>query len=281
MNSSNHSINTKLGKIEYSIEGKGKAVIFLHGGHSNSKEKLAHKGFDLTKFQLITPSRPGYGDTPLGDNKSPKQAANLITALLDELKIEQATIYGISAGGLTAIELTSNYPDRVEKLILASAVSKEWLDKKGKLYKTAKKLFQPNTAQFIWGMINFFSGLMPILIAKNFYSEFTTNPKHKLQNADVKELMAIFKNYKSGKGFINDIEQNINDGVITQIKCPTLIIHSKNDNSVSFEHALHSHKMIENSKLIALDNEWGHLIWIGKDAQDSIAKVIDFISESL
>jgi len=214
----------------------------------------------------------------LGENKNPKQTAALLIALLDELKIEKVSIYGISAGGLTAIELASNYPHRVEKLILASAVSKEWLDKEGKLYKTAKRMFQPNTARFIWGMIRFFSGIMPMLIAKNFYSEFTTNPKHKLQKEDVKELMAAFKNYKSGKGFINDIEQNIEDNVITKIKCPTLIIHSKSDNSVSFEHALHAHKMIENSELTTLDNEWGHLIWIGQDAKDSITKVIDFIS---
>jgi len=59
----NHIVHTKLGKVEYSIGGKGNVVVFLHGGHSNSKEKIAHKGFDLGRFQLITPSRPGYGNT--------------------------------------------------------------------------------------------------------------------------------------------------------------------------------------------------------------------------
>lgn len=60
------------------------------------------------------------------------------------------------------------------------------------------------------------------------------------------------------------------------IKCPPLIIHSKNDNSVAFEHAEHATKMIKNSKLLGLDNEWGHLFWIGND---SIKKTIEYIEE--
>ena len=272
-------INTKLGEVEYFSIGKGIPIVFVHGGHTNCDSTLWNKGFDLKKFQLITPSRPGYGNTPLGDNKTPRQAADLIISLLDELDIEKVILYGISAGGLTTIELASNYPDKVYKLILASAVSKKWLDEKGKIYKTAQRIFNPKVEGFVWGMIRFFSRLVPNLIAKNFYPEFTTNMPHKLIKEDVKELLSMFKNFSSGTGFINDIDQNIDDDVISEIKCPTLIIHSKNDNSVPFEHALHSNKMIKNSKLVELNNEWGHLFWIGNDSNDSIRKTIEFIEE--
>lgn len=272
-------IKTKLGEIEYSTTGNGKPVLFIHGGHTNCNETLWHKGFDLKKFQLISPSRPGYGNTPLNNNKTPKQQADLIISLLDYLHIDKVILYSVSAGGLTAIELAGNYPRRVEKLILASSISKEWLNKKGNLYKTAQRIFDPKVEGFVWGMIRFFSGLFPNLIAKNFYPQFTTNLPHKLRKEDVKELLLIFKKIKSGKGFVNDIDQNIDQDVISKIKCPTLIIHSKNDNSVLFEHALHSHKMIENSKLVELNNEWGHLFWIGKDSNASISKTIEFITK--
>ena len=75
----------------------------MHGGHSNCHETLCHKGFDLEKFQLITPSRPGYGKTPLTNNRTPKQAADLILELLKCLSVDNTIVYGISAGGLTAI----------------------------------------------------------------------------------------------------------------------------------------------------------------------------------
>jgi pimeloyl-ACP methyl ester carboxylesterase len=271
------TINTNQGKIEYSITGYGKPVLFLHGGHSNCRETLFHKGFDIGKFQLITPSRPGYGNTPLKDNETPRQAADLIIALLDSLNIYKVTLYAISAGGLTAIELAGNYPERFEKLIMASAVSKKWLDENGKVYKTAQHIFNPSTEKIVWGMIRWFSRLLPNVIAKQFYPQFTSNNPHKLSKDDIRELLSTFRHYSSKTGFICDINHNIDDDVISKIICPTLIIHSKNDNSVSFEHAEYANKMIKDSKLAKLNNEWGHLFWIGNDSNESIRKTIDFI----
>lgn len=272
-------INTKLGKVEYSSIGKGTPILFVHGGHSNCNETLCHKGFDLEKFQLITPSRPGYGRTPLDINKTPRQAADIIVELIDYLSLDNVIVYGISAGGLTAIELASNYPNKVSKLILASAISKKWLEENGKIYKTAKKIFNSNVERFTWGIVRLLSNISPRMIAKSFYPQFSKNPLNKLIQDDVKELVSALKYFRSKKGFLNDIDQNIDHDVISKIKCQTLIIHSKNDNSVPFEHALHSKKMIENSELVELNNEWGHLFWIGNDSNNSIRKTIIFIEE--
>lgn len=275
----NQIMNTKLGEIEYCTIGKGIPVLFVHGGHSNCNETLCHKGFDLENFQLITPSRPGYGKTPLSDNKNPRQTADLIMELLKGLSVDNIIVYGISAGGLTAIELAGNYPNKVSKLILASAVSKKWLDEQGKIYKTAKKMFNPKIEKIVWGMVRFFSSIFPNMIAKSFYPQFSKNPVHKLKKVDIKELVSTMKFYNSKMGFLNDIDQNINDEIITKIKCPTLIIHSENDSSVPLEHAKYSNQMITSSKIEILQNDWGHLFWIGADSKSSIEKTIEFIKE--
>lgn len=275
----NQIMNTKLGEIEYCTIGKGIPVLFVHGGHSNCNETLCHKGFDLENFQLITPSRPGYGKIPLSDNKNPRQTADLIMELLKGLSVDNIIDYGISAGGLTAIELAGNYPNKVSKLILASAVSKKWLDEQGKIYKTAKKMFNPKIEKIVWGMVRFFSSIFPNMIAKSFYPQFSKNPVHKLKKVDIKELVSTMKFYNSKMGFLNDIDQNINDEIITKIKCPTLIIHSENDSSVPLEHAKYSNQMITSSKIEILQNDWGHLFWIGADSKSSIEKTIEFIKE--
>lgn len=272
-------INTRLGNVEYSSFGKGIPILFLHGGHSNCYEKLCNKGFDLTKFQLITPSRPGYGKTPLSNKKTPKKAAELVIELLNNLSLEKVIIYGISAGGLTAIELTANYPEKVNKLILASAVSKKWLDENGKTYKTAKMMFSPNIEKFIWSMVKFFSNVFPNMIAKSFYPQFSKNQLHKLTKEDVHELIASMEYYRSKNGFINDINQDIDENTLTKITCPTLIIHSENDNSVSLEHPENANRLIKNSEKEILQNEWGHLIWIGTDSKKSIEKIMTFIEK--
>jgi len=75
----------------------------------------------------------------VNNNNTPKKAANLIISLLDHLNIKKVIVYAVSSGRLTSIEMAGNYPDRVEKLILASALTKRWLDKNGQVYKMAKK----------------------------------------------------------------------------------------------------------------------------------------------
>lgn len=175
--------------------------------------------------------------------------------------------------------MAGNYPNKVSKLILASAVSKKWLDEQGKIYKTAKKMFNPKIEKIVWGMVRFFSSIFPNMIAKNFYPQFSKNPVHKLKKVDIKELVSTMKFYNSKMGFLNDIDQNINDEIITKIKCPTLIIHSENDSSVPLEHAKYSNQMITSSIIEILQNDWGHLFWIGADSKSSIEKTIEFIKE--
>ncbi len=276
---SNQLIKTKSGVIEYSSYGTGQAVLFIHGGHSNSREKLSHKGFELKKYRLITPSRPGYGQTPLNNHRTPRETAALFVGLLDELNIEQVIVYGISAGGLTAIELAASYPARVHKLILASAVSKRWLHKEDKTYKIAQVMFAPGFQQFTWGMVRLFSTLLPRLIAKSFLPQFSKKTDPDVQNSDIKELNQALRKYSSGKGFVNDLEQTVDDKTLKKIECPTLVIHSEYDNSVPFEHAVHSSKSIKGSVLESLKNEWGHLFWIGKDSNESIKRTLSFIEK--
>ncbi|WP_129677732.1 alpha/beta fold hydrolase [Candidatus Chloroploca sp. Khr17] len=218
-------IKTKLGQVECSIIGAGVPVLFLHGGHSNCHERLAHKGFDRQTFLLITPSRPGYGNTPLGDSKTPQQAADL----------------------------------------------------KDKTYRIARRIFHHRVERFTWGMVRLFSELMPRVIASNFFAEFSTQPTPTLRSADVSELVETLKAYRSGEGFLNDIDHAINKQLLGKIECPTLIVHSKNDHTVSLEHPHHAHQMISDSTLELVDNEWGHLLWLGEDAKEVTALIERFI----
>ena len=72
-------LDTSKGKIEYTFLGNGKPTLIIVGGHANCKETIFHKGLDPNKFCFVTPSRPGYGLTPLTDqNKTPKGTSDLL-----------------------------------------------------------------------------------------------------------------------------------------------------------------------------------------------------------
>ncbi len=75
-------------------------------------------------FSLLTPSRPGYGRTPLDVGRSSEQAAEAFIALLDCLNISTCSVIAVSGGGPTGISLAASFPQRIERLVLMAAVSR-------------------------------------------------------------------------------------------------------------------------------------------------------------
>ena len=276
---SKHLANTPAGLIEFTVYGQGTPVVFVHGGHSNCEEFLCHKGFDKKLFQLITPSRPGYGKTPLAHHQSPRKAADLLVGLLDLLGLPSAIFYGVSAGGPTAIEMAAHYPQRVTKLILASAVTHKWMDKKSKTYVLAKTMFHPKAEAFLWRSVRAFCHLFPQFIAKNFLSQFSTWQGHAPSRHEALELCRALQHYRSGRGFINDLGQGLDGGELEMITCPTLILHSRYDKAVSPLHAQHAKAKIPHARLVLYDNPWGHLLWLGKEAAALEKTIQDFTAE--
>lgn len=273
-------IKTTLGTIEYSDWGKGEPILIIHGGHSNCQERLFHKGIDLKQFRLITPSRPGYGSTFHNLKITPENTAALFVDLLNQLQVEKITVYGVSAGGLTAIAMAGFLSERIKKLILASAISKKWITSADSKYKMAKFIFNPKMEQWTWKIIREFSAIAPSLIAKGFHSQFSTKRNIEIREKETYEIVEALNRYRSKEGFMFDIDQHLEkDSIFHKITCPTLIIHSEFDNTVPLDHALYANKMILNSRLIILQNDWGHLIWIGLDAKQSSNIILNFLRE--
>ena len=82
---------------------------------------------------------------------------------------------------------------------------------------------------------------------------------------EIKELKHLTMNMRSGQGFCNDLDQNIEQGVLSGIKCSALILHSENDNVVDLSHPNNATSKISNAQLVTFKNRWGHLLWVGKD----------------
>jgi len=273
----NNRAVTEAGIIEYSDTGKGMPLLFIHGGHSNSKETLFHKGFDKDTFRLITPSRPGYGKTPLTENGSAGKTAALFISLLDKLHLEKVIVIGISAGGLTAIEITANYPERVSKLILISAVTKKWLTEKDNTYQKGKILFNPALEKYTWWLYRSFFKVYPKMAASLLAKELSKKV-FPLEKPEIEELYNMVDKQRSKRGFVNDLNQDIPQGIINKITSPTLILHSLNDNAVCIEHAKFAANNILRSLLKTYNNNWGHLLWLGQEGKEPIADTLYFIN---
>lgn len=270
-------ITTSEGTVEFAITGAGRPVLFLHGGHSNCRETLWHKGFDTSRFRLLTPSRPGYGGTPLASFSQPAAAARLMASLLDALSLEKVIVVGISAGGLTAIELAAGFPDKVEKLVLLSAVTRKWLSPEDEMYRKGKSLFSPKSEKWSWLLFRTFFRLFPRKMTAVLFSELSTKTGQKITPDEVREIRDMTFLQRSGAGFAADLDQDIADGVISRIQCPALVLHSENDKSVSMDFARHARENVPDSHLITYDNKWGHLLWLGRESEGPIRDLMIFL----
>ncbi|NRD79016.1 alpha/beta hydrolase [Bacillus sp. BRMEA1] len=270
--------------IEYSITEKGEIPVFvMHGGHSNCYEEFGYRALVQNGFSVITPSRAGYGRTTKEIGESLYKACEYYMKLLDHLEIEKVHLLSVSAGGPTGIYFASHYPHRVKTLTLQSAVTKEWLTPKDKEYKIAQILFRPQLEKTTWKLISCINNRFPKFIFKQMLSSFSklsyAEMKSKMAAGDIDEIRKMNNRQRSGHGFLIDLLQTkeVTFKDLQAISCPTLIMHSKHDGAVSFEHAYYAQQQITDSEVCLLDS-WGHLIWLGQESENVNEKLVEFLT---
>jgi len=111
--------------INYKIEGSGEPLVMIMGFSSNMDGWYYQKSFFSKLFRVVTIDNRGVGasDKPKGPYTTRMMADDTVH-LMDQLGIEKAHIMGASMGGMIAQELAINYPERVNKLVLACTYAK-------------------------------------------------------------------------------------------------------------------------------------------------------------
>ncbi|WP_031546232.1 alpha/beta fold hydrolase [Salinicoccus luteus] len=269
--------------IEYSIAGANQEhVLLLHGGHSNCHETFSFDALVEKGFTVVLPSRPGYGKTSKEIGGSLAEASAHYIDLLNHLRIEKVHVIAVSAGGPSGIHLAAKYPDRVKTLILQSAVTKEWLATDDALYRISRIIFRPHVEKATWKLLSTFNNIFPTFVYRRMFPSFSTlsykAATAKMAEGDIEAVREMNARQTSGEGFLLDLSQTgqITEQYLQNISCPTLIIHSRNDASVPTDHPIHAHENIPDSRLIMTES-WGHLIWLGKHAEEIDEAVVKFL----
>ena len=106
--------------LAYGDRGSGLPIVFLHGFPLN-RTMWTHQQEALSlQFRVITIDLRGHGesDAPLC-RYTLEQSADDVSALLDQLSIQQAVFVGLSMGGYILFAFYRKYAARVKGLILA------------------------------------------------------------------------------------------------------------------------------------------------------------------
>lgn len=218
-------------KMYYEIYGEGKPLVLIHGGGSTIQTTFGKILPALAqRYKIIAVELQAHGRT--GDRDAPEsftQDADDVAALLQQLNVSKASVFGFSNGASTTMQIAIRHPQLVDKIVVVAGAYKR--------------------EGFIPGFFDGFKGVTLETMPKGLRDAFLkVNPDSaallNMFNKDVAR-MATFKDW--------------NDEDLKSIKAPALIINADKD-VILPEHALNMSQLIPNARLIILPGVHGECI---------------------
>ena len=108
--------------LYYETLGTGRPLILLHGGLGSGEMFGPVRSALAERHQIIVPDLQGHGRTADIDRPIDiRLMADDIAALIDHLGLDKPDLVGYSLGGGVALQTAVKYPDKVGRLVVASA----------------------------------------------------------------------------------------------------------------------------------------------------------------
>jgi pimeloyl-ACP methyl ester carboxylesterase len=127
--------------IHYKRLGDGQPIIFIHGGANDWHEWRKNIPFFSRHFSVYVPDLPGYGlSQKMEEPISPHSLALFLRDFMDSLAINRAHLIAHSLGGMVAMAMALEYPERVNKLVMVDSAGIGELTWKGQLLVWLKKV---------------------------------------------------------------------------------------------------------------------------------------------
>ena len=111
--------------IHYTDQGKGTAVVLLHGFLENQSMWNTFLPELSKKYRIITMDLLGHGATEcLGYVHTMEDQADMVHHVLQKLKIRKAALIGHSMGGYVTLAFAELYPNTVKGIVLINSTSR-------------------------------------------------------------------------------------------------------------------------------------------------------------
>lgn len=245
-------------QIAFTVEGKGKTIVLLHGFlESSTIWKNVVSAFRET-HQIITIDLLGHGKTEkLGYIHSMETMAETVHAVLAELKVEKTSIIGHSMGGYVALAFAEKFPQQLEKLILLNSSTVADSEERKENRDRAKRLVKQNKQAFI------------SMAIKNLFTDENRNALRTEINALVEEAVQLPEEYiiASVEGLKNRKDRT---EILQQYSGEKIIIAGKNDPVVPFKEI---EAIAEKTNSTFISFEDGHMSYL--ENKEELLKVLN------
>jgi 3-oxoadipate enol-lactonase len=112
------------GSLYYEAAGRGPVVVLLHSGNLDSRTWDPQFLAFARTFRVIRYDARGLGRSSPAN--TPYAAHDDLLALLDSLRVNSASLVGISGGARIAVDFALAHPSRVGRLVLAEPGLSGW-----------------------------------------------------------------------------------------------------------------------------------------------------------
>ena len=259
-------LNLKNGsRIHYRDEGDlyKPAIILLHGFNGSLFNFERMVPLLSKEFRLISIDLPGFGLTgaiPSMDY-STQNSILVINELTKHLGVEEFSIAGNSMGGGIAWRYALENPEKTQSLILLASSGIYSSEERLQIEESEResplvwKLMRSNFVSYFLSLYTpkFFAtqGLKTSVYDPNLATDEIANQFHELtlMQGSREAILSRFskQNYSNEK-----------PDILKKIQAPTLIIHGREDNIISFKSSINLDQYIQNSQLIIYP-KIGHL----------------------
>lgn len=231
-------------------------LIMIHGYSASTHvwqtvaPMFAEKDFHIIAVDLLG---FGYSDKPAWFDYRIQSQARMIMRFMNVLGIGRATLVGSSYGGAVAMMATLDYPERVEKLVLVSAV----INDEPTNHPLLKLVNLPGLGEV----------LTPFFVDSKVFLKHRMKTTFSKANQDLitRERINAVHRPLSAKDGHNSILQSARNWDANQIEDdahlinqPTLIIWGEEDNVIPIRYGYKLNKEILNSRFVVLKN-CGHI----------------------
>lgn len=233
--------------ISFTDEGKGTAIILLHGFLENKKMWDAFVPEFSKKYRVITIDLLGHGKSePLGYVHSMEDNADVVHAVLSELRLRKAVFVGHSMGGYVALAFAELYPETVKGLVLLNSTARADSDERKTNRDRAIKAVKQNYTNFVrLSIANLFSENNRERLADEI-----ENVKNEAVKTPLQGIVASLEGMKIRK----DREVLLHFSAY-----PMMLILGKKDPVLNYEESL---EQIDGTKVELVTFPDGHMSWI-------------------
>jgi len=238
-------------RVHYTDEGKGEAVLLLHGTGASLHTWQAWVEVLKKNFRVIRLDLPGFGLTgPAPDrNYRVDNYVKFLRQFLAVLKIKQVSIAGNSLGGQIAWHYTANYSDDVNKLILIDSAGLPRLNEIPMPIRLARMPVVGALARYI----------SPRFLVRNSLWEVYFD-RSKVTEELIDRYYTLALREGNRQAFIDramQLEEDTGAG-LERIGIPTLILWGRYDQWIPVEQAENFRKKLPWSQVVIYDNA-GHV----------------------